>query len=86
VSRSFRAFVAVVVGNALYFVLLSPHLPVAWRHRPMVPDLGLLLDFVLCAVLYLLLNRFASGDRKRPSSSPRRPSGNHSPGGSSGDG
>jgi ABC-type uncharacterized transport system permease subunit len=44
--------VAVVVGNLLYFFVLMPHLPAAARHRPDQLDLGLIVDFWLCVVLY----------------------------------
>ncbi|MFZ0314059.1 MAG: hypothetical protein WAL85_15230 [Candidatus Korobacteraceae bacterium] len=43
---------AVVVGNLLYFFVLMPHLPAAGRHRPDRLDLGLIVDFWLCVVLY----------------------------------
>jgi hypothetical protein len=39
-----QAFVAVVLGNAVYLVL-APSLPVAARHRPFQLDLGTLVDF-----------------------------------------
>ena len=44
--------VAVVVGNLLYFFVLMPHLPAAGRHRPDRLDLGLIVDFWVCVVLY----------------------------------
>jgi len=44
--------VAVVVGNLLSFFVLMPHLPAAGRHRPDRLDLGLIVDFWLCVVLY----------------------------------
>ena len=44
--------IAVVIGNLLYFFLLMPHLPVAGRHRPDRLDLGLIVDFWICVVLY----------------------------------
>jgi hypothetical protein len=51
-----QALVAVLAGNALYFLVLAPRLPAAWRHQPFALDLGLLLDFLLCALLYALLH------------------------------
>lgn len=53
----FEALVAVLAGNALYFVLLTPHLPPVARHAVGQIDLGLGVDFVLCGALYLLLRR-----------------------------
>ncbi|MGV8039497.1 MAG: hypothetical protein AB2L07_05280 [Thermoanaerobaculaceae bacterium] len=52
-----RALIAVLVGNALYFVVLTPVLPPDLRHRPYAYDLGLAIDFVICLALYLALGR-----------------------------
>lgn len=53
--RIFKQTVAVVVGNLLYFFVLMPHLPAAGRHRPDRLDLGLIVDFWLCVVLYCVV-------------------------------
>jgi hypothetical protein len=45
------ALVAVLAGNAIYF-LLMPHLPTAIRHRLFKEDLGLLMDFLICTVIF----------------------------------
>lgn len=45
---------AILAGNLIYFFLLSPRLPDAWRHQPFAFDRGLALDFLLCLALYLL--------------------------------
>ena len=50
--RLVKQTIAVVVGNLLYFFLLMPHLPAAGRHRPDRLDLGLIVDFWVCVVLY----------------------------------
>ena len=50
--RLLRALGAVLLGNALYFVVLMPRLPGTLRHRPFALDAGLLLDFALCAAIY----------------------------------
>lgn len=50
--RLVKQLIAVVVGNLLYFFILMPHLPPAGRHRPDKLDLGLLVDFWVCVVLY----------------------------------
>jgi len=50
-----EALVAVLAGNALYFLLLAPALPPAWRHQPLAMDRGLALDFFLCLVIYAAL-------------------------------
>jgi hypothetical protein len=44
-----QSFIAVVAGNAVYF-LLMPHLPPAARHIPPHLDLGVLVDFWFCLV------------------------------------
>ena len=46
------ALVAVLAGNAIYF-LLMPHLPAAIRHRLFKEDLGLLVDFLICTVIFV---------------------------------
>jgi hypothetical protein len=47
-----RALIAVIVGNALYFLIISPHLPPNARHRYFAFDLGLVIDFWVCLVVY----------------------------------
>jgi len=59
VTRFARALVAVVIGNALYFVVVAPLLPPWLRHSPYRIDAGLLLDFAICSALYLVLARVA---------------------------
>jgi hypothetical protein len=49
------SLVAVLGGNAIYFVLLLPELPPAWVHQPFQADRGLALDFACCLALYLIL-------------------------------
>lgn len=49
------ALVAVLGGNAIYFVLLLPELSPAWVHQPFQADRGLGLDFACCLALYLIL-------------------------------
>lgn len=50
-----RSAVAVLVGNFVYFLILSPFLPPAARHAPYQWDLGLLLDLWVCLVVYGLV-------------------------------
>ena len=49
-----QAFVAIVLGNIVYFVLV-PSLPPAARHRPFRLDLGMIIDFWFCVVAYGLI-------------------------------
>lgn len=51
-SRWWDALVAVLGGNALYFLLLGPRLPEPWRHQPFTLDRGLGVDFLLCLALF----------------------------------
>ena len=53
--RLLKQFVAVLVGNLLYFFVLMPHLPPAGRHQPDRLDLGLIVDFWVCVVVYGLV-------------------------------
>ena len=50
--RLLKQLTAIVVGNLLYFFLLTPHLPPAGHHHPDRIDLGLLVDFWVCVVIY----------------------------------
>lgn len=47
--------IAILLGNAIYYFSLQPHLPAVWRHPGNKIDLGLLLDFVICVAVYGLI-------------------------------
>jgi hypothetical protein len=47
-----KSLVAVVVGNAIYFLVLVPRLPAAGRHGIARLDLGLVIDFWVCVAVY----------------------------------
>jgi hypothetical protein len=49
-----QAFLAIVLGNVVYFLLL-PSLPPAARHQPTHLDLGMLIDFWFCLAAYGLI-------------------------------
>jgi hypothetical protein len=49
-----QAFLAVVLGNVVYFVI-APSLPPIARHHPFHLDLGVVLDFWFCLVAYGLI-------------------------------
>lgn len=49
-----QALLAVILGNIVYFALV-PSLPVIARHRPSRLDLGMLIDFWFCLVVYGLI-------------------------------
>jgi len=46
-----QALIAVLAGNILYFLLL-PRLPARAQHVPLRLDLGLVLDFFFCLVVF----------------------------------
>lgn len=48
----FDALIAVLAGNAIYF-LLMPRLPIVMRHSLFKEDWGLVVDFVVCAVIFV---------------------------------
>jgi hypothetical protein len=43
---------AILAGNAIYFLVLFPDLAPNLQHHPWRFDLGLLLDFLCCVVVY----------------------------------
>ena len=45
------ALLAVLAGNAIYY-LLMPHLPAVARHRLFQEDWGLVVDFVICTMIF----------------------------------
>ena len=65
VRQAAQALAAVLLGNAVYFLLLWPRLPASWQHQPFAFDRGLVLDFTLCVGVYLLFHRFATRRRHR---------------------
>lgn len=46
---------AILIGNAIYYLSLVPHLPEALRHRNFAVDWGTLVDFLVCAAVYGLI-------------------------------
>jgi hypothetical protein len=60
--RLLKQTLAVVGGNLLYFFVLMAHLPAAAQHRPDRLDLGLIVDFWICVVVYGVIELI---DRRR---------------------
>jgi hypothetical protein len=60
-----KSLVAVVLGNAIYFLITMPLLPAAGRHGIAKIDLGLAIDFWVClavfGVIHLILRRKSAG-------------------------
>jgi hypothetical protein len=50
-ARWLRYLAIILIGNALYFAAL-PHLPPAARHQRFKLDLGTLVDFWFCLVVF----------------------------------
>ena len=46
---------AILLGNAIYYLSLLPHLPDVLQHQGFQADLGLLIDFVVCVGVYGLI-------------------------------
>jgi hypothetical protein len=65
VANFAQALVAVLAGNAVYF-LLMPDLPPAARHVAPRLDLGMAVDFWICLVIFGLIK---TASRRRPNSS-----------------
>ena len=67
-----RSLAAVLLGNLIYFALMPVLPPIArlgismWQPRV---DLGLVIDFVICSVIYVLLGRFVP-EKKRAGHNP----------------
>jgi hypothetical protein len=55
------ALVAVLAGNAIYF-LLMPYLPAVARHSWFKEDWGLLVDFLICAAIFVVVKFMRRGD------------------------
>ncbi len=60
-----QALIAVLAGNAIYFILI-PYLPPGARHMPNHVDAGLAVDFWFCLVVFGVLKTVA-GRRRRES-------------------
>jgi hypothetical protein len=63
-----QSLIAVLVGNAIYF-LSMPKLPAPARHKRDHLDLGLVVDFWICLVIYGLLALLKRWRRPRRSPS-----------------
>lgn len=62
--RWIEYLVAVLAGNAIYFLVLFPVLPESLRHQPLRMDAGLLLAFLCCVAMYGVI-RLASRHAQR---------------------
>ncbi|HMK30100.1 MAG TPA: hypothetical protein VK473_10480 [Terriglobales bacterium] len=60
-----QSLLAVLLGNAVYYVLM-PSLPPAARHRLFQVDLGLVVDFWFCVVAFGLIRTARWWRHRRP--------------------
>jgi hypothetical protein len=53
--RWLEYLVAILLGNAIYYFSLMPYLPDSLRHQGFAIDAGVLVDFVICVLVYGLI-------------------------------
>ncbi|MGH9684043.1 MAG: hypothetical protein ACRD4S_10600 [Candidatus Acidiferrales bacterium] len=46
---------AILIGNAIYYFSLVPHLPTLLKHQGFQIDLGVAVDFTVCVAVYGLI-------------------------------
>jgi hypothetical protein len=63
VTNFVHALIAVLAGNALYF-LLVPYLPAGARHVPFRLDVGLIVDFWFCLAVFGVVKTIAGKRRE----------------------
>ena len=63
--------IAVIVGNAIYFKVLLPGLPPALQNQPNRFDLGLVVDFACCVLVYATIRLGARHARRWTEGPPR---------------
>ena len=51
VARWLRYLVIILLGNGLYYAV-SPYLPPGAQHKPATLDLGIVVDFWFCLLVY----------------------------------
>jgi hypothetical protein len=55
VRRWLEYLIAILIGNAIYYFSLTPHLPPVLRHQNFQMDWGVAVDFAVCVVVYGLI-------------------------------
>jgi hypothetical protein len=53
--RWLEYLIAILIGNAIYYFSLFPHLPDSLRHQGFQMDWGVALDFIVCVAVYGLI-------------------------------
>jgi len=62
-ANFFHALVAVLVGNGIYF-LLEKYLPAHAHHSPFKIDVGMVVDFWFCLVVFGIIKTVAARKRR----------------------
>jgi hypothetical protein len=52
------SLLAVLAGNVIYFLLVAPRLPEHLRHHAFQLDPGLLIDFMICILVFAVVRSF----------------------------
>lgn len=53
--RWLEYLIAILIGNAIYYLSLAPHLPQILRHQGFAIDGGVIVDFAVCVAVYWLI-------------------------------
>ncbi|MGH9686135.1 MAG: hypothetical protein ACRD5K_03475 [Candidatus Acidiferrales bacterium] len=53
--RWLEYLVAILIGNAIYYISLFRHLPDSMQHHGFQTDLGSLIDLLVCVAVYGLI-------------------------------
>ena len=53
--RWLEYLVAILLGNAIYYFSLVPYMPESLRHQGFAIDGGVVVDFVVCVLVYGLI-------------------------------
>ncbi|MGB9069641.1 MAG: hypothetical protein WCC21_13815 [Candidatus Acidiferrales bacterium] len=53
--RWLEYLIAILLGNAIYFLSLAPHLPASMRHTTLTTDWGTFVDFLVCVGVFGLI-------------------------------
>lgn len=64
-SRFLQPFIAVVVGNAIYFLAIDSRLPPNLRHKLYKLDMGVAIDFWVCVCVWGILEMILRRRRKK---------------------
>jgi hypothetical protein len=55
VRRLLEYLAAILIGNAIFYLSITPHLPESLRHHGMKTDLGSAIDLAVCLAVFGLI-------------------------------